>query len=163
MFLLRWRTRDHHSNCLHNLCYCNSHKVVWQIFNTESGTLRARLTDGSRVGIKSDTAGDYFIILIWPSLWAISQPSNICGDEPPHLSVHEHGLNAKERSHSHSWDNLCVWVWWPWGDADATCLWEHTAKQDYKDNAILFLLLSTNPIKSPKPIMCLSVFEEINL
>ncbi len=61
----------HHSNCLHNLCNCISHKVERQICNVEFGTHTVWLMGGSSVRIRNDTAGDYFIILIWPSLQAV--------------------------------------------------------------------------------------------
>lgn len=58
------------SNCLHNLCISKSSahsQVVRRIINRGRegfGTHRLGLMGGSRVGIKSDTAGECFIILI---------------------------------------------------------------------------------------------------
>ncbi len=69
---------------------CNSHKVEWQIFNMEFGMHRVEVTGGSRVGIKSDTAGDYFIILIWPSLWAVPRHPAFAGMGTPHTHTHTH-------------------------------------------------------------------------
>lgn len=134
-------SRWHCSNCLHNLCHCKSHEVAWQIFNLGFGTHRLGLTGG----IKTSTAGEYFIILIWFSLWAF--PSHpFCKEGiirahththrwASHLCVHEDRTDAKERSHSHPWDDLCVWVWRRWTDADATCLWEYRAQKNrlFKD------------------------------
>lgn len=48
---------------------------------------------------------------------------------PTHILIHQHRHNPKERSHSHSRDDLSFLLWRPWGNADATSFWKNNEKQ----------------------------------
>lgn len=115
--ILRAKIWSHHSNCLHNLWGCSSHKVAWRIFNTHSDT-------------HTHTTRPWPLLrnpdLPFPVGWFTPHPQR---QTSPHLSVHEDRLDAKEGSHGHSWDDLCVGLRWPRADADPTCLWEHSAQR----------------------------------
>lgn len=46
---VRAKLWSHHSNCLHNLWGCSSHKVAWRAFNTQSGTHTAPPTTATNL------------------------------------------------------------------------------------------------------------------
>lgn len=82
----------HRSNCPHNLCNCNSHKVAWQIFNMAFGTHRDRagLKGGSRVGYQK-----------WHSWWLFYNPNLALPagrSQPPDIYRDEHHTSVSMRA-----------------------------------------------------------------